>query len=677
MRSGTSDWQRSTVTSRAGRPGPARPVVGAARRRATHVGPAQPSPAQRRPGPVRSGPPSAQPAVSLASALPGLGQSRDRGPPLETPPRTAKRVDRGPRRRPGGVRRDRPRCPLRHTGRLAAGPRPGQGPLGSRRLGLADGRFVAFVQDEPSPSPPSAGPYDPYAPVERISNVIVVRDLQTGDLRLAWRARGAPGAPRGSSLWPAISPSGGWLCLTEVIWTPDGSGGTTSEEHMLVVERAGASAPAVDVIVRRGYFDRPNGFDPNAPDAYTAFDSDGCDVADDGTVTFNTARPLVSEDRDALDDVYVVRPGVGPVLVSRATGLAGADADDRSTASAISADGRVVAFSSRATNLSDEDLDPTADIFVRVLPVGVTAWVSRADGPGGGPGAPGDPAPRGSYGPALSDDGRLVAFSSFRQGLDPAAPATSGVQQVYLRDLVLGRTALVSRSISREGSPIAADAGSDAAALSGEGRFVAFRSFANGLDADSVDGRYNPDVFVRDMLTGRTALVSRAPGVFGAVESLFHLGGSVARGGRVVVFSSWTVGTDLFGQPAQGSDVYAREPLGPDGVLAADLPGPPRLDGLSVSGMPSSARVAAARRTKPKLAFRASEYAKTLLTIERVRRGRRPAVVSKMTAVGREGANRLSLAKLIRGRRLQGGERLRIVATDLGRRTTTRLLRLR
>ena len=541
----------------------------------------------------------------------------------------------------------------------------------------ADGRFVAFSQDEPVPSPPPTVTYDPYRRVTSVTHVFV-RDLQTGDLRLAWRPRGTLGGPRGSGLWPTISPSGAWLCLREVVWTPDGSGGTTSEEHVLVVARAGASAPAVDVVVRLGYFDGPQGFDPNGPDAYTAFDNDRCDVADDGTVAFNTTRALATEDRDALDDVYVAGPGRELTLVSRASGLEGADGDGRSTFPAISADGRVVAFSSRASNLSDEDLDPTADVFVRVLPMGVTAWVSRADGPGGGPGAPGNPAPRGSYGPTLSEDGRLVAFSSFRQGLDPAAPSTSGVQQVYVRNLALGRTALVSRSISPEGTPIAADASSDAADLSGEGRFVAFRSYANGLDADSVDGVHNPDVFVRDMLAGRTALVSRAPGVFGAVEAMFTLGGSVARDGRLVVFNAWTTGTDLVGQPAQGSDVYAREPLDPNGMLAADLPGPPRLDGLSVSGVPSSARAAAAaRRTKPRLAFRASEYTSTSLSIERTRKGRKPTVVSKMAAVGREGANRLSLAKLTRGRRFRGGERLRIVATDLGRRTTTRLVRFR
>jgi hypothetical protein len=70
-------------------------------------------------------------------------------------------------------------------------------------------------------------------------------------------------------------------------------------------------------------------------------------------------------------------------LVSRAAGAAGAKANGDSFNAAVSADGRLVAFDSFASNLHPDDGDNSADVFVRDLQAGTTTLVSRAAGAGG------------------------------------------------------------------------------------------------------------------------------------------------------------------------------------------------------------------------------------------------------------------------------------------------------
>ena len=67
-------------------------------------------------------------------------------------------------------------------------------------------------------------------------------------------------------------------------------------------------------------------------------------------------------------------------LVSRASGPTGAAANDASDQPSVSADGRFVVFVSRADNLSADDNDSVANVFVRDLQAGTTTLVSRADG---------------------------------------------------------------------------------------------------------------------------------------------------------------------------------------------------------------------------------------------------------------------------------------------------------
>jgi hypothetical protein len=111
--------------------------------------------------------------------------------------------------------------------------------------------------------------------------------------------------------------------------------------------------------------------------------------------------------------------------------------------------------------------------------------------------------------PALSADGRFLAW------LSPGAAAGSG-NQVWRADVDTGTVVLVS--VGADGSS-EANGNSKFVALSADGRYVAFASLADNLVPGDTNGA--KDVFLRDVVTGQTLLVSRTPdGAPGAGWSL-------------------------------------------------------------------------------------------------------------------------------------------------------------
>jgi hypothetical protein len=96
--------------------------------------------------------------------------------------------------------------------------------------------------------------------------------------------------------------------------------------------------------------------------------------------------------------------------------------------SSITADGRQVAFESRAANLVPNDTGGSSDVFVRRLDLLRTVRVSvNASGIQGN---------AGSFTPSISGNGRFVAFSSVADNLDLSNPKQSGAgsQQIYVHD---------------------------------------------------------------------------------------------------------------------------------------------------------------------------------------------------------------------------------------------------
>ena len=144
--------------------------------------------------------------------------------------------------------------------------------------------------------------------------------------------------------------------------------------------------------------------------------------------------------------------------------------DDSSFSSpaAVSADGRFVAFESHASNLVPGDTNRASDIFVRDRRRGVTVRVNV--GAGGVQGLGGE-----SYDPSVSADGRFVAFDSLATNLVPGD--TNRKTDVFVRD----RRAGVTRRPSVGTDGIQGDGLSNHPALSADGRYVAFSSSASNL----------------------------------------------------------------------------------------------------------------------------------------------------------------------------------------------------
>ena len=162
--------------------------------------------------------------------------------------------------------------------------------------------------------------------------------------------------------------------------------------------------------------------------------------------------------------------GKGAVYASRASGRRGALAAGDCKLPAISADGRYVAFVSKAKNLSRIDKGEIEDVFLRDLKTNRTMLVSRAKGKRGAA-ANGD-----STNPSISADGRFVAFESYASNLGPADNSTQ--PDIFVRDMRSGRVFLASRG---DGNGPAANAPSANPAISGDGHFVAFDSRGSNL----------------------------------------------------------------------------------------------------------------------------------------------------------------------------------------------------
>jgi len=204
--------------------------------------------------------------------------------------------------------------------------------------------------------------------------------------------------------------------------------------------------------------------------------------------------------------------------VSVSTG--GAEGDETSWFPSISANGRVVAFTSRASNLVSGDWNSRDDTFVHDRQTGTTERVSVSTS-----GAEGNDT---SGQPSISADGRFVSFWSYASNL--VVGTTNGSAQVFLRDRQSGTTEIVSVS------PAGAEGNfnSGTSSISSDGRFVAFHSGASNFVAG--DTNWAPDVFVRDRQNGTIERASVATG--GAEGNGGSLEPAVSADGRFVAFTS-------------------------------------------------------------------------------------------------------------------------------------------
>ena len=236
----------------------------------------------------------------------------------------------------------------------------------------------------------------------------------------------------------------------------------------------------------------------------------------------STASNLVQGDRNGLDDAFVRDRWLGRTIRASRS-WRGGDPNARSTAPYLSADGRYVAFGSRASNLVRGDTNGVEDAFVihrargRAVRVSLSSWGGQGNGV--------------SHVASINRSGMLVAFVSHASNL--VVGDTNESSDAFVRDVRRGRTTRVSVG-SREAQ---ANSGSVRPTLSADGHFVVFRSWATNLAP--TDRNASADVYVRDRWSGRTHLVSVRTG------STQAAGGAsrpwISGSGRYVVFGSTSV----------------------------------------------------------------------------------------------------------------------------------------
>lgn len=199
----------------------------------------------------------------------------------------------------------------------------------------------------------------------------------------------------------------------------------------------------------------------------------------------------------------------------------GGDSDSYSDFPALSADGRFVAFSSLASDLVPEDRNGKSDIFVYDRQTGSTSRVSVSLQGGDCDGE--------SMQPALSADGRYVAFKSWATNL--VTGDGNGFSDIFVYDR---QTEITTRvSVDRQGGGPNSD--SETPALSANGRYVAFASWASNLVEG--DGNETGDIFVYDRQRETTTRVSvnrQGGDINGASYEPV-----LSADGRYVAFGSW------------------------------------------------------------------------------------------------------------------------------------------
>ena len=150
---------------------------------------------------------------------------------------------------------------------------------------------------------------------------------------------------------------------------------------------------------------------------------------------------------------------------------------------------------------------------------------------------------------SVDQTGRFVAFASNSDGL--SAAADPAVTNIYVKDRLTGAVTLVSRQTGTDGAPTSQDC--FLPAISDDGSHVAF--VCDGA-LDPADNNDKPDVYVRELATGKTILVSRATGADGAVGNGDSESPALNADGSRIAFDSDS--TNLGGTTDGSRQVYVR-----------------------------------------------------------------------------------------------------------------------
>lgn len=252
----------------------------------------------------------------------------------------------------------------------------------------------------------------------------------------------------------------------------------------------------------------------------------GYSISGDGRyVAFSTlASTLVTGDTNGFYDIFL-RDTVSNTTTRISTGTGGAQSNGSSIYPSISSNGRYIAYESLATNLVAGDTNAVRDVFVYDTTTATTTRLSVDSA-----GTQGNAL---SFGAVISGDGSAVAFYSEATNL--VAGDTNAAGDVFVRNLTASTTTRVS--VSTGGAQGDDFSGTEAIAISSDGKVIAFDSFATNLVAGDTNDFL--DVFVRDITVPASPTTTRvsvsSAGVEGDGNSFLD---TITPNGKVVLFDS-------------------------------------------------------------------------------------------------------------------------------------------
>jgi Tol biopolymer transport system component len=268
--------------------------------------------------------------------------------------------------------------------------------------------------------------------------------------------------------------------------------------------------------------------------------------ADGRYVAFKSiASDLVDDDFGGFVDIFV-HDRITSVTTRASVDSAGNEGNNHTSQNqpypAISANGRYVVFGSRASNMVADDTNGHTDVFVHDRVTGVTSRVSVDSA--------GNEANSVTRSHGISDDGRYVVMASYASNL--ISEDNNALADVFVHDRT---TAVTNRvSVSSEGNE--GNAHANDAAISGNGRYVVFHTDAGNLVAN--DNNDSHDIFLHDRQTSTTSRVSiHSSGAEGNGNSLFP---KISADGRYISFFSYA--SNLVPDDTNGAaDVFVHDQI--------------------------------------------------------------------------------------------------------------------
>jgi Tol biopolymer transport system component/lysophospholipase L1-like esterase len=380
----------------------------------------------------------------------------------------------------------------------------------------ADGRFVAFTSAATTMAPPDT---------KRGADVFV-RDQQTGVTTRVSVSSSGELAASGYADYPSISADGRYVAF--VSNAPNlVPGDTNNTVDVFVHDRETQLTRRVSVSSAGIQGDRGSQYPTiSANGRHVVFDSSATNLVD-GTSDYTGIF------------MHDLESGVTSRVSVSSTG---AQANSYSGNASVSGDGRIVVFTSRATNLVPSDTNVYEDVFMHDRQSGMTTKVSVSSA--------GEHANAFARHASISADGRYVGFESWATNL--VTGDTNGALDVFLRDLQTNETTRVS--VTTDG--VQGNSHSYyKPAFSADGRYVAFTSVATNLEAGETN-TFRYQIFVRDRLSGTTERASvSSEGTPANGDSYWP---SISADGRHVGFTSGA--TNLVANDTNAvDDVFVRQ----------------------------------------------------------------------------------------------------------------------